>query len=480
MKNDVAVQNEVKEEYQGEKGLNRLTRIKMPNVIVILFGVLILCAIATYIVPSGQYDVAEKGVIIPNSYKETAQSPVSIMEVFRSLHVGMVDSSKIIFGLLFTGGAFAVVEATGSINGAIAGAVRKGGKNKYFLLSIVMIIFGVAAATGVITSEIIAFFPIGLMVARALKLDSITGIAITFLPNGVGYATSFINPSSLALAQEISGLPLFSGKEYRIVLFLLFMVITMCFILSYVRKISKNPEARIIKNDPLFIEDTTQNANLINAPFEWKHKLVISSFIGILLFYVLGTSLYKWGIAEMAASFVIIALISAFIFKMNAEKFINHFVSGMKDLVFAALIIGIARSIMIVLENGNILDTLVYLLNEMMEPLPKFIGAVAILITSSGINFFVGSGTGQAALTIPIIAPLTDLLGLTRQLGILCFQLGDGITNLLYPTSYVLMAGLAMSRIPYGKWLKFITPYILLSFLFATIGVVAGILIGYH
>lgn len=480
--NDAAVERaeNIEPERPSDKRINRFSNIKMPNIFVILFVILILCAVATYIVPSGQYDLSEDGVIIPDSYAQIDQSPVSIMDMFRSLHIGMVDSSAIIFGLLFTGGAFAVIEATGSINGAISAAVRKGGIKKYYLLSIVMIIFGIAGVVGVITSEVIAFIPIGLLVARALRLDSVTGLAITIVPSSIGYATCFINPSSLALAQTIAGLPLFSGKEFRAILFCMLMLMTMTYILSYARKISKNPEARLIKNDPLFIDEPPQVNQMESSSFNWKHKLVLLSFVGVFIFYVAGTSLYQWGIAEMAASFVIIALFAAVIFKINADTFIDHFVDGMKNLVFAALIIGIARSIMIVLQDGKVLDTVVYLLNNVMEPLPKLFGAIAIFLTSSFINFFVGSGTGQAALTIPIIAPLTDLLGLTRQLGILCFQLGDGITNILFPTSSVLMAGLAIAKIPYGKWLKFVLPYILIAYILGAIGIVVGVLIGYQ
>lgn len=475
----VAYEKQREPEQPDDNRINRFSKLKMPNIFVILFVILILCAVATYIVPSGQYDLSEEGVIVPDSYAQIDQSPASIMDVFRSLHIGMVESSAIIFGLLFTGGAFAVIEATGSINGAISEAVRKGGTKKYYLLSIVMIIFGVSGVVGVITSEVIAFIPIGLLVARALRLDSVTGLAITIVPSSIGYATCFINPSSLALAQNIAGLPLFSGKGFRAIVFCVLMLMTMTYILSYARKISKNPEARLIKNDPLFINDPLQVKQMEFSPFEWKHKLVLLSFVGVLIFYIVGTSLYQWGISEMAASFVIIALLAAVIFKMNPDTFIDHFVDGMKNLVFAALIIGIARSIMIVLQDGKILDTAIYLLNNLMEPLPKFIGAIAILVTSSVINFFVGSGTGQAALTIPIIAPLTDLLGLTRQLGILCFQLGDGITNILLPTSSILMAGLAIAKIPYGKWLKFVIPYILMAYLLGAIGIVVGVLVGY-
>ncbi|AZV59460.1 YfcC family protein [Peribacillus frigoritolerans] len=483
MKNNLAAVEHEKQrepEQPGDNRINRFSKLKMPNIFVILFVILILCAVATYIVPSGQYDLSEDGIIVPNSYAQIDKSPASLMDVFRSLHIGMVDSSAIIFGLLFTGGAFAVIEATGAINGAISEVVRKGGTKKYYLLSIVMIIFGVTAVVGVITSEVIAFIPIGLLVARALRLDSVTGLAITIVPSSIGFATCFINPSSLALAQHIAGLPMFSGKEFRAILFVFFMLMTMIYILSYARKISKNPEARLIKNDPLFISDSLQVKETEFSPFDWKHKLVLLSFVGVFIFYVVGTSLYQWGIAEMAACFVIIALLAAVIFKMNSDTFIDHFVSGMKNLVFAALIIGIARSIMIILQDGNVLDTAVYILNNIMEPLPKFIGAIAIYVMSSAIHFFVGSGTGQAALTIPIIAPLTDLLGLTRQLGILCFQIGDGLTNILFPTSSILMAGLAIAKIPYGKWLKFIIPYFLMAYLLGAIGIIVGVLIGYQ
>lgn len=457
----------------------RLSTLKMPSVLTLLLIILFLSMLATYLLPAGMYELTEKKTVVPGSFTPVENQPVSFMSTLTSLHTGMVQSAPIIFGLLFTGGAFAVLDATGAIRGAIARSVEKAGTNKYLVITIIMLFFGIMAATGTITSEVIAFFPIGFMVAAALRLDATTGLLMVLLPNTVGYASCFINPSSLALAQNISGLPLFSGMEYRVALFSVLMLLTMAFVFHYVRRVSKDPGRRLLLDLP-FVHVDQGDAGAAPAEFGVRQKLALAAFLGVLGLFVAGAALYKWGIGEMAACFVLLALLTGLIFRMSPEKLTGHFIEGVRSLVFVSLVIGVARAITVVLQDGRILDSLVFALNHMMEPLSPYAGAVAILGTSGLINFFVGSGTGQAALTIPIIAPLTDLLGITRQVGILCFQLGDGITNILFPTSAVLMAGLAMANIPLGKWLRFIAPYIAIITAVAVIAVLVGVSIGYN
>jgi uncharacterized ion transporter superfamily protein YfcC len=341
---------------------------------------------------------------------------------------------------------------------------------------IVMLFFGVAAVLGVVTSEVIAFFPIGFMVAKALRLDVTTGLLIVLLPNAVGYTTSFLNPSSLALAQNISGLPLFSGMAYRLALFVVFMLVTVAFVLRYVRRVVATPERALLgAASPENIEHEAGTPE-----FTTKHKLALGAFVLILAGFVAGTGLWSWGVGEMSACFVLVALVTAIIFRMPSMTMINHFIRGMHGLLFVTLVIGVARAITIVLEDGHILDSLIFALDNLLGSLTSEFGAVALLGMAGLVNFFVGSGTGQAALTMPVIAPLTDLMQIPRQVGVLTFQLGDGITNLLFPTSAVLMAGLAMAGIPFGKWLRFIAPYLLILAVLAVIAVSAGVTFGYH
>jgi uncharacterized ion transporter superfamily protein YfcC len=448
----------------------------MPDVLTLLFGVLALCVLATYILPAGEYQVGAKDVIIPGTYERVANTPVSVMAAFTAIHTGMVKSAPIIFGILFTGGALAVLDATGSLRGAVERLAGRAGANTYVLLTLVMLFFGVTAVLGVITSEVIAFFPIGFMVARAFRLDVTTGLLIVILPNAAGYSTSFLNPSSLALAQTISGLPLFSGMGYRLALFVVFMLVTVAFVLLYVRRIVASPERALL--GAASPEDTEHETA---APeFSTRHKLALGAFVLILAVFVVGTSMWSWGVGEMSACFVLVALVTAIIFRMSSMTMINHFIEGMRGLLFVTLVIGVARAITVVLEDGHILDSLVFALDNLLGSLTSEVGAVALLGMAGLVNFFVGSGTGQAALTMPVIAPLTDLMQIPRQVGVLTFQLGDGITNLLFPTSAVLMAGLAMAGIPFGKWVRFVAPYLLILTVLAVIAVSAGVSFGYH
>ncbi len=447
----------------------------MPNLLTLLLWILLACAIATYIVPAGAFEVGERNTIIPGTYGSLPKSPVSPIALLASLHIGLVDSASIIFGVLVTGGALAVLGATGTVSGAIGRLAARTSLNRYVLATAVMVFFGVTAATGTITSEVVAFIPVGLMIARALGLKPVTGLMIVLLPNTAGYSASFLNPSSLALAQRISGLPVFSGIGYRVALFLVFLAVTVIFVLLDIRRTLRTADPNSDRQELVDDDGDTERPE-----FGRRHKLALAAFAAVLALFVVGTATLSWGVEEMAGCFFLIALITAVIFRMTPSKTFEHFVDGMKSLVFVTLVIGVARAITVVLQEGRILDTLVYALGNLVSPLPAGGGALALLATGGIVNFFVGSGTGQAALTIPIIAPLTDLMGLSRQLGVLSFQLSDGITNMLFPTSSVLMAGLALAGVSFGRWVRVVAPYLAVMAMLAAAAMIVGIMIGYR
>lgn len=446
----------------------------VPNVLMLLILMLLASVVATYFVPGGQYAVTEEGAVVPGSYTGVESSPVSLLGAAGALCTGIVRSAPIVLGIFVVGGALAVLTATGSIRGLISRLVDVAGLYKYVVLSAVMVLFGVAAAVGLITSEVVVFFPVGFMVADALRLRPITGLLIVLLPNAVGYATSFLNPSSLALAQSIAGVPLFSGMGYRAALFALLMLLTIGFVLQHARKTWMDgawSEPHLVALEGGIKEP--------NGDFGVGHKVVLISLAGTLIVFAIGSAVHQWGVGEMAACFAAFALLAGLIFRMSPKTLSTTFLRGMRPMFIVALVIVLARAITVVLQEGRILDSIVFGLSNLVEPTGPEAGAVAVLTGSGLINFFVPSGTGQAALTIPLIAPLADLWGFSRQLGILCFQLGDGITNLLYPTSPVLIAGLTLGNIRFVAWLKIILPYaVLLSFV-VTAGVIAGVWFGY-
>nr|WP_186807570.1 YfcC family protein [Microbacterium testaceum] len=450
----------------------RTTR-RIPNVLTLLLAILVLCAVATYVIPAGAFEANERGVIVPGSFAFISNTPVSPMDVLTSLHTGLVESAPIIFGILFTGGALAVLDSRGALTTTVRRVAGGTGSNSYVAAGGVMLFFGVCSALGTITSEIIAFLPLALVISRALRISKLTAVMTLMLPASVGYAASFLNPSSLALAQTISDLPLFSGALYRIAVFCALQVITMAFVWWRMRREIRSGDFVGDANDVSSQRDEI-------AALTWRHVLALVGFAACLALFVTGTVTEKWGVGEMAACFALSVVLVALIFRIPTSEVYTTFIDGMRDLMWVVLVIGTARAISVILEQGNILDTIVHGLSLAAVGLPSVAGALALMLGGALVNFFVGSGTGQAALTMPIIAPLTDVMGLTRQVGVLSFQLGDGITNLVYPTSTVLVAGLATAGISFGRWFREAGWYLLTLVAIAALAMVGAVLIGYN
>lgn len=452
-------------------------RRAVPHVLTILLVILALSAAATYLVPAGAFQVDETGAIVPGTFELLPNTPVSPIAVLTSLHTGLVESAPIIFGILFTGGALAVLDSRGVISGAIYRLAVRSGTNRYLMTSTVMVFFGVMGALGTITSEAIAFYPLGLLLARSLGLSKLTGVMTIMLPASIGYATSFLNPSSLALAQTIANIPLFSGMEYRMVLFAAFQIVTMAFVLLRVRS-----EARFYDLEPVGV-NTTDIRSIASDDdpdrFGVRQMLALISFGASLALFVAGTLIFQWSVGEMAACFALAAVLVGLIFRIGPTELYGHFIDGMQSLVWVVLVIGTARAISVVLTDGRILDTVINVLGDGMVSLPPTGGALALLGVGGAMNFLVGSGTGQAALTMPIIAPLTHVMDLTPQIGVLSFQLGDGVTNLIFPTSSMLMAGLAIAGTPYSHWFREAVWYLLTLSALAVLAMIISVQIGY-
>ncbi|MDI6943396.1 Na+/H+ antiporter NhaC family protein [Microbacterium barkeri] len=450
------------------------TRRWTPDVLTILLAILALCAIATYVVPAGKFQTDEHGIILPGTFEIIPSTPVNPMAVLTSLHTGLVESAPIIFGILFTGGALAVLDSRGALTLVVQRLASRSGSNRYLVASAVMLFFGVCSALGTITSEVIAFLPLALVLARALEISRLTAVMTLMLPASIGYAASFLNPSSLALAQTIAGLPLFSGALFRVVLFGTLQVVTMAFVLWRIRRETRETGFAADEGD------LAVHADRPFPPFGWRHVLALAAFVACLALFVTGTVLYGWGVGEMAACFVLSAVLVTAIFGIPMREVHDTFIGGMRDLMWVVLVIGTARAIAVVLSDGQILDTIVSALGTLADGLSPIGSALALTVGGGIINFFIGSGTGQAALTMPIIAPLTDVMGITRQVGVLSFQLGDGITNLVYPTSSVLVAGLATAGVSFGRWFREAGWYLLTLVIIAIAAMTIAVLIGYN
>jgi len=457
------------------------SKFKFPDVYVVLLLLLILCAVLTYIVPAGEYERIEKDgitLVNPESYTHVEQSPVGLGGILMSIPEGMIQASDIIFLILFLGGAFRVMEHTGAINAGVMTLVNKLEHKKSVLIVILGFMFSLLCTTGFSSNATVAFIPIGLLIAKSLKLDAIAAVAIVFTTSMAGFNVAFLNPKTLGIAQTIAELPMFSGISYRIVLFVIFTAVTLGYILWYCRRISEDP-SKSLMGEHKFGPDAEEIEIDKNLKFTKQHALVILVFVAGLGYYVYGSLKLGFGMNQMTAIFVVIAVFVGIIAKMSSTEVVTSFMDGVKSLVYAALVTGVARSIVIILEDGKILDTIINVMAMQLEPLSPIAGSIGMLIANGIFNFFVPSGSGQALITMPIWTPLADMLEINRQIAVQAFQFGDGFTNSLFPTSGILMAALTMAGVPYDKWLKFIWRLMVIWFGLGAVALVVANLINW-
>ncbi|MDQ0429837.1 putative ion transporter superfamily protein YfcC [Planomicrobium stackebrandtii] len=463
---------------QKEAELKKKKKFEMPDTYVILFIVLLMAVAATYIVPAGSFEremVDEVERVVPNTYAQTDSNPTGFMDIFLALQAGMVESGGLIFLVLFAGGAFEVVERSGAIKGGILRAVNKTKGKEFLLIALVSILFALGGAVGAVANSIIPFVAIGVIIARALKLDAIVAVAITFGATFAGFNVGFLNPYTVGIAQSIADVPLFSGMGLRVIAFVVIVGVTILYTWSYAKKVLADPSKSLIG----VLDEGAKDESPLDAPFTTRHKLILS-FVGLCLaFFVYATIEFQWTIDHMAAFFIIIGIGAGIIAGMDYNKLTLTFLEGCKNLVYGALIIGVARAILIVMENALILDTFVQALSVPLAGLSPVFAALGMFVANGALNFLVPSGSGQAMIVMPILAPLSDMIGVTRQVAVQAYQFGDGFTNSIFPTSGPLMASLAVAGVPWIKWAKWMLPLLLMWVVIAVVMLTFAVLINW-
>lgn len=453
----------------------------IPDAYVILFSILVLIALLTYIIPAGEFDREEVdgiSMVVPDSYKQIEASPASLMDVFLAIQQGMIDSAPLIFLVLIIGGSFAVIESTGAIDALILKTIEKTKNREVLLITVVCILFSIFGALGIIVNAVIAFIPIGIILARSMKLDAVVGVSMIYLGAYAGFNTAFLDPLTTGTAQQIAQLPLFSGIGYRIVIYLVILLVTILYIAYYVKKI-KNDPAKSVLGDTPFPKVEEKEKLIKEVAFTGLHKIVLLWLaIGIGI-YVFGVFRFEWSLNQMAAMFLIIAVGTAIIAKISPNQLVAEFFNGAKGLVYGAMIIGMARSVVVILENGKILDTIVQGMAIAMEPFTSVFGAVVMFIANELFNILVSSGSGQAVIVMPIMTPLADLMEIPRQVAVQAYKLGDGFTNVITPTSGILMANLAIAGVAWTKWLRFVLPLLMIWTVLGIFFLVIGVLINW-
>ncbi|GAA0419130.1 MAG: YfcC family protein [Bacillota bacterium] len=468
-----------------KKSTNKLKSTKrklgLPDAYVILFAILIIAAVATYLIPAGTFDretVNDITTVIPDSYQQSEQQPASFIQIFTAIQQGMIDSAGLIFLVLIIGGAFAVIEYTGAIDALIMKTINQTKDKEYLLIIIVCSLFSIFGALGIIVNAVIAFIPIGIILARSMKLDAVVGVSIIYLGAYAGFNTAFLDPLTTGMAQQIAQVPLFSGIGFRVLIYLTVLASTIGYIWWYASRVKKDPMQSVLGGNR-FPKYDEKSVDAAPSKLTGIHKLVLlwlALGIGI---YIFGVFQYAWSLNQMAAMFIIIAIGTAIIARINPNELVVQFFNGCKGLVYGALIIGMARSIVVILENGQILDTIVQGMATVMEPFTSVIGAIVMFFANFLFNIIVSSGSGQAVIVMPIMTPLADIMEIPRQVAVQAYKMGDGFSNVITPISGILMANLAIAGVSWVKWIKFVLPLVVIWCVIGIVYLTIAVMIGW-
>ena len=441
---------------------------RFPDTLTIILAIMVLFIAMTWIIPAGEFDretFGSKEIVIPGTYHVLAESyGQGLMDFLMAPIKGFQAAADIIAFVLLVGGAFSMVSSTGAINAAlykVIGLARRRPKFKMWVIPLIMTLFSLGGSTFGMAEEVLVFILITIPLARALGYDSIVGIAMPFIGAGAGFAGAFINPFTMGIAQGIAGLPIGSGFGYRLFCWFVFTSVCTGFVMWYAKRIEKNPELSLVHEiDSQRTDEDLSSGDEIE--FNTKRKLVLALLTGAIALLLVGVNEWGWYIEEIAALFVGLGLVVAVTFRMNAHDASAAFVAGTKDVVTAAMVIGLSRGLLVLAEDGKIIDTMLFALSDAASGFPEAASIEIMFVFQTFLNFFIPSGSGQAALTMPLMAPLSDLLGITRQCAVLAYQFGDGISNLIIPTSGVTMGILEIAKVPYNKWFKWIMPLMII------------------
>ncbi|UCZ53648.1 putative basic amino acid antiporter YfcC [Bacillus shivajii] len=490
--------------------------IEMPHTYVIIFFVVLFAALLTYLVPAGSFETEEitytsgeveetRTVLIPESFtidEEVGTPGTSLFEpgggigILNYVFEGLVSGSKwgsavgVVAFILIIGGAFGIIMRTRAIEEGILSVIDHTKGKEALIIPVMFFMFSLGGAVFGMGEEAIAFAMILVPLVVALGYNAIVGVMITYVATQIGFATSWMNPFGVAIAQGVADVPVLSGAPFRIVMWLVFTAVGTLYTWKYANKIRKDPSRSLsYQSDEYFRKEYEKKDIKVN--FTKGHALVILTVVAGVAWIIWGVVQHAYYIPEIASQFFTIGLVAGIIgviFKLNnmrVNDIAEGFAQGAKDLVPAALVVGMAKGIVIILggddpATASVLNTVLYSAGQLFNDMPEVISASLMLVFQSVFNFFVVSGSGQAALTMPLMAPLADMSGVERQIAVLAYQLGDGLTNIIVPTSAALMGTLGAARIDWGIWFKFIIKFQLLIFALAITFMVIAVLINLH
>lgn len=444
---------------------------RIPHTFTIVFALIVLAAVLTWVVPAGEFlrqTVEGREVVVGGSYHRVDAAPQT-WQVFSAFFNGFVDKADIIVFILVVGGAFWVLNNSHAIDIGVMAFLRRVQRlSRYklirrlgvenIIIAFVMLLFSLFGAVFGMSEETIAFVVVFIPLAIRMGYDSIVGVCMCYVAAHVGFAGAMLNPFTIGIAQGIAGLPLFSGLEYRLCCWVILTVVGIAFVLWYAHRVKAVPErSPVYRLDGYWRgrqEDTEQSV------LTTRHALILLLLLLTIVALVVGVLVWHWYIAEISALFLAMGIVAGILDGQGADDIAKLFLAGCKDILSAALVVGLASGIIFILRDGRVIDTLLYGLTRLLAGGGEVVSLGVMYLFQTLLNLVMPSGSAKAALTMPIMTQFADLIDVSRQTTVLAFQFGDGFTNMLTPTSGVLIGVLGMARIPYGTWLKWVWKFI--------------------
>jgi len=459
---------------------------KMPDAAVLMFIIIAIAAACSWFVPAGEYtrytdEVTGNTLVEGGSYHPVEGHGVGIVEFLASIPAGIQDAAGIVTFVILIGGGLGVVSATGAIDAMIAKILKYAGNKRRTIIFVLTFFFGFCASSFGLCSEGLVFIPIMISLYRKLGYDAVTAVATVMCASATGYGAAPINAFNVGVAQGIAGLPLFSGMGFRWVLWVVMFTILSLYIYYYAEKIRKDPSRSLVA-DVDYSEYDLSDDDLSNMNMTGRQAGVLVVFFGAiawLIFASIQGLLGPW--SQYSAIFMTMGILAGIVGGLSADKIAEEYIKGCQMLLYAAITVGMARSIGLVLESGKIMDTLVYFLFKPMEGLEgaKYIGGIFMIWAQAALNLIMPSNSGQAMATMPIMLPLGDLIGLNKQITVLAFQMGDGLTMMLFPTFGIIMAAIALAKVSFSRWIQFVWKLAAIQMVVAMAAVVIAVAINF-
>jgi uncharacterized ion transporter superfamily protein YfcC len=447
-----------------------LRRVAMPHTLVVVMSLVVLVLALSWVVPSGEYQrtkvqtsAGTRDVTVAGTYHQVQKVYLGVEKVLESPIKGFLDAALLICFLLVIGGSFGIFQETGAVEFGIARLTHTFARRPHlegFLIPVLMVVFSLAGSVFGMAEEVIPFIIIFVPLARQLGYDSIVGTSIPFLGAAAGFAAAFFNPFTVGISQSIAGVPLYSGLGYRCVSWVIGTAVMIAYVMWYARRVKENPEISPVRDIDLEREAVVPHSAEA-AAWDARHVVTLTLFVASMVLLVVGVLTWKWYIDQIAVLFFGMGIVRGLAGGLGPSRIARTFVTGAKDMVGVVFIIACARALLVIAQESMTLDTMLYAASNTLSVLPRGVIAQVMFLIQCVINFFVHSGTAQAALTMPIMSPLADLVGITRQTAVYAYQLCEFINPIL-PTSAVTMGVLGAAKIPWERWARWFLPLMLI------------------